>query len=55
MLRNFDEIIQTKSNKISVDEKIRNIEKNSIDISMLDEVIENQDRCEKKNDEKHQL
>ena len=30
MLRNFDEIIQTKSNKVTVDEYFKNFEKNTL-------------------------
>ena len=43
VIQNFDEVIQTKSNKISVEEKLKNIMKNSINITMLDAVIQNQE------------
>ena len=40
MLRAFDEAIQTKSNKVTVDEAFANFEKKTVDVKRLDDFIE---------------
>ena len=40
MLRGFDEAIQTKSNKVTVEEAFANFEKNMVNVKRLDDFIE---------------
>jgi len=40
MLRAFDEAIQTKSNKVTVEEAFANYEKNTLNVKRLDDFIE---------------